>query len=83
MIVASMSALAVDEPTPKDANTIYNPVFVAADYLTTEGGTVAMTAAYADAVAKNICSGRPYPLRTHFVASELFLVWSFLRLLLQ
>ena len=52
MIVVSMSALAVDEPTPKDANTIYNPVFVAADYLTTEGGTVAMTAAYADAVAK-------------------------------
>ena len=38
--------------TPADANTIYNPVFVAADYNTTTGGTVAMTAAYSDAVAK-------------------------------
>lgn len=38
--------------TPTDANTIYNPVFVSADYKKTEGGTVAMTAAYEDAVAK-------------------------------
>jgi LPXTG-motif cell wall-anchored protein len=38
--------------TPTDADTIYNPVFVSADYNKAEGGTVAMTAALSDAVAK-------------------------------
>ena len=40
--------------TPADANTIYNPVFVAADYNTDAGGTVAMSDTYnGDAVAKS------------------------------
>jgi len=39
--------------TPADANTIYNPVFVSADYNKEDAGTVAMTDAYnGDAVAK-------------------------------
>ncbi len=41
--------------TPKDANTIYNPVFVSADYVKETGheGTVAVNGQYADAVAKS------------------------------
>ena len=40
--------------TPKDASTIYNPVFVSADYNKETGhtGTVAVTGAFADGVAK-------------------------------
>ncbi len=39
--------------TPADANTIYNPVFVSADYNKESGGTVAVTDTYnGDAVAK-------------------------------
>lgn len=40
--------------TPADANTIYNPIFVSADYNKETGhtGTAAVTGAYADAVAK-------------------------------
>ena len=39
--------------TPADANTIYNPVFVSADYYPEDGGTVAMSDSYnGDAVAK-------------------------------
>ena len=32
--------------TPADSGTIYNPVFVSADYVTTEGGTVAVSDTY-------------------------------------
>jgi len=40
--------------TPKDANTIYNPVFVSADYNKETGheGTAAVTGQFADSVAK-------------------------------
>ena len=40
--------------TPADANTVYNPVFVSADYNKETGheGTAAVTGAYADGVAK-------------------------------
>ena len=41
--------------TPKDANTIYNPVFVSADYNKETGhtGTAAVTGEFADGVAKS------------------------------
>jgi fimbrial isopeptide formation D2 family protein/LPXTG-motif cell wall-anchored protein len=41
--------------TPKDANTVYNPVFVSADYNKETGheGTVAVTGEFADGVAKS------------------------------
>ena len=40
--------------TPADANTIYNPVFVSADYMKEVGGTVAIGGLYSgDAVAKS------------------------------
>ncbi len=40
--------------TPADAEWIYNPVFVSADYLKTEGGTVAISDSYnGDAVVKS------------------------------
>lgn len=38
--------------TPADANTVYNPVFVSADYNTEEGGTFAADGAYDTGVAK-------------------------------
>ena len=38
--------------TPADANTLYNPVFVSADYNKTSGGTIAVTNAYSSGVAK-------------------------------
>ena len=38
--------------TPADANTVYNPVFVSADYNKTAGGTIGMGESFADAVAK-------------------------------
>ncbi len=38
--------------TPKDANTIYNPVFVSADYNKESGGTAGVGDTYKDAVAK-------------------------------
>ena len=38
---------------PADANTVYNPVFVSADYNKDEGGTVAVTDTFKDSVAKS------------------------------
>lgn len=38
--------------TPADANTVYNPVFVSADYNTESGGTFAATGSYDNGVAK-------------------------------
>lgn len=39
--------------TPADANTLYNPVFVSADYNKQAGGTVGMGDGFADAVVKS------------------------------